>query len=215
MSERIGRVRQLSRGPGDPGEAVPTASTVRQARDRLGGRDRLLAALESGSLVQLWSGVVVPAELAHDPVTRAEAALLRAGSGAVLSGTTALAMHGCRAADSRTTHVTVPYHRQLRRESGLVVRQGRVREREVVELDGLRAQVLDVALTEVLCTAEEQLAVACLRQATALPDVELGRGLWAMVEQRLVRRSDRRGTRRARSLLEAVRAPGRVTSLPA
>ncbi|NYH79332.1 hypothetical protein FHR84_002666 [Actinopolyspora biskrensis] len=214
MSERIERVRRSSRAHGEPREAVPTASTTRQARERLGGHDRLLAALEAGSLVRLWPGVVVPADSVHDPATRAEAALLRAGAGAVLSGPTALAMHGCRAAGSRIVHVTVPYHRQLRREPGLVVRQGRVREREVVELDGLRAQVLDVALTEVLCTAEEQLAVACLRQATALPDVELGRGLRAMVEQRLARRSDRRGTRRARSLLEAVSAPG-PTSLPA
>ncbi|PRW62430.1 hypothetical protein [Actinopolyspora mortivallis] len=178
------------------------AATHAEACRRLGGREELRRALSTGTLVNLWPGVVVLAEEVDDPATRARAALLRAGPEAVLSGLTALAVHGCRAALSRVTYVTVPYHRQVRRAPGLVVRQNGVREGEVVELDGLPTQVLDLALTEVLCTAEEQRAVSCLRQVASLPSGT--EGLWALVEQRLRVRRDRRGTRRARALLRTV-----------
>lgn len=154
--------------------------------------------------MQPWPGVVVPARRARDPLTRAGAALLRAGPHAVLSGATAVAMHGCTAAESRTLEVTIPYDRQLRSSPGLSVRQARVREPDVQLLDGLRVFALDVALTELLCTGPQRVALACLEQALAQLTSEGGETerFRRLVAERLSRRVDRRGTRRAAGLLE-------------
>lgn len=139
----------------------------------------------------------------------------------MLSAGTAVAMHGCSAADDLVVEVTVPYDRQVRSRPGLVVHQGHVAESDVVELDGLRTQALDVALAELLCRGSSQRrAMTCLHQAMAQADaVERdGRGaghgaesLRAMVAERVARRRDRRGTRRAAAVLELARDP-RVSS---
>lgn len=154
--------------------------------------------------MQPWPGVVVPAHRAREPLTRAGAALLRAGPHAVLSGATAVAMHGCAAAESRTLEVTIPYDRQLRSSPGLSVRQARVREPDVQRLDGLRVFALDVALAELLCTGPQRVALACLEQALAQLTSEGGGSehFRRLVAERLSRRVDRRGTRRASGLLE-------------
>ena len=168
--------------------------------------------------MQPWWGVVVPEHRRRDPLTRAAAALLRAGRWAVLSGATAAAMHGCTAADGDVLHVTVPYDRQLRSCSGLSVRQGVVRESDVVELDGLRAQALDVALAELLCTGPQRVALASLEQALGQFPLAAAEELRGLVGERLDLRRDRRGTRRATGLLELAwvggpPAPGSGTGL--
>lgn len=174
-------------------------------------------ALATGDWVELWPGVVVPGGDVHDPMTRGAAALLRAGPSAVLSAGTAVAMHGCSAAEALAVEVTVPYDRQVRSRPGFVVHQGRVAESDVVELDGLRTQALDVALAELLCRGDSQRrALSCLHQAMKQADeVERdvrgsGHGaesLRAMVAERVARRRDRRGTRRAAAVLELARDP--------
>lgn len=156
-----------------------------------------------GTVAAQWPGILVPAESLHQPRTRALAALLWGAPGAVLSGPTALAVHGCAPVPA-ATYLTVVHDRRPPRGSGLVVRQSRVRESEVVELDGLRTQVLDVVLTEVLCTAgDETFASACLRRTLSVVTPAAARELVELVRWRIATRADRRGTRRALALLAA------------
>lgn len=180
--------------------AADRLATVRQF-----GPDAVALALQEGRWVELWPGVLVNADRLDDPVTRASAALFRAGPTAVLSGLTAAAMHGCRAATTGIVHVTVPYDTQRRSQPGLAVHQGVVREHEVQELDGLRVHALDVALTDILCTARQRQALCCVEQALGgLPPAESVR-LHALLAERLATRRDRRGTKTGAALLSLVR----------
>ncbi|MFR9731090.1 hypothetical protein ACL03H_17840 [Saccharopolyspora sp. MS10] len=190
-------------GPDAPPSSMHGALT-RCAAERAFGAEELSAALDGGSWTEPWPGVVLPASKARDPLARAEAALLRAGPHSVLSGPTAAAMHGCTEADDRLVHVAVPYHRQPRAVPRLVVRQSWIREADVVELDGLRVHALDVALTEMLCTGDGRTALACLEQALAVLG-DSAPHFRAVVAERLARRRDRRGTRRAGELVELAR----------
>ncbi|MEB3368110.1 hypothetical protein [Saccharopolyspora mangrovi] len=186
----------------------------RDEAELLLGTTGLAEALESGEWVQLWRGVVLPAELVRDPMARAAAALLRAGDQGVISGPTAVAMHGCGPVED-AVHVTVPYDRELRSQDDLIVHHAWLRESEVIELDGLRVQALDVALADVLCTGPQRWALDCLERALG----RLGSGaehFRALVGERLVRRRDRRGTRKAFALLELawVRPGGFAGAMP-
>ncbi|MBE9375170.1 hypothetical protein IQ251_12025 [Saccharopolyspora sp. HNM0983] len=175
-------------------------AVVRRDAEELIGAAELALALRDGVWRELWSGVVAPEGRAHDPRTVAAAALLRTGPHSVLSGTTAAAMHGCTAAADHVVHVTVPYDRELRSMPGLAVHNAWIRERDIVELDGLRCQALDVALCELLCTGPKRTALACLEQA--LQDLAgHGEQFRALVSRRLDERRDRRGTRRGADLL--------------
>ncbi|WP_207954349.1 hypothetical protein [Saccharopolyspora elongata] len=185
---------------GWPQSSLHGAMTRRDAEQAL-GRAEVAAGLAAGDWVEPWYGVVVPATRVHDPLTRAAAALLRAGPHAVLSGATAVAMHGCDLAADGMVHVTIPYDRELRSQPDLVIHQAWVRECDVVELDGLRTQALDVAICELLCTGEQRSALDCLEQALAQLG-EAAERFRALVAERLARRRDRRGTRRATALLQ-------------
>ncbi|MEV4645705.1 hypothetical protein [Saccharopolyspora sp. NPDC049357] len=186
-----------------PGPQTPRhwhGALPRHEAERLLGAADLAEALEAGEWVQPWTGVVLPAALLRDPTARAAAALLRAGDQGVISGPTAVAMHGCGPVED-AVHVTVPYDRELRSQGDLVVHHAWFRETEVIELDGLRVQALDVALADVLCSGPQRRALDCLERALG----RLGSGaehFRALIGERLARRRDRRGTRRAWALLE-------------
>ncbi|QGK71358.1 hypothetical protein GIY23_19180 [Allosaccharopolyspora coralli] len=195
-----------------PSAAHPCAALfgvlTREAVRRDSGVGAEQAMLADPAWTELWPGVLVPTRDRDDPRTRAAAGLLRCGPQSVLCGFTALAMHGCRSIDSARVHVLVPYDRQHRSRTGLVVHQGWVREAEVQELDGLRVQALDVALTDVLCAGESRAALACLEDAfTLLPPEGVSR-LRAAVRHRIAQRRDRRGTRQASGLLALAWVPG-------
>ncbi|GAA2781258.1 hypothetical protein [Saccharopolyspora taberi] len=179
---------------------IDHGAMTRPDAERLFGAADLDAALRDRSWVEPWPGVVVPGDREHDPRTRASAALLRAGPTAVLSGATAAAMHGCTAAADDIVHVTIPYYREKRSSPGLVIHQSWVREDDVVELDGLRVHALDVAIADLLCTGPQRMALACLEQALAGLGEQAPR-FRALVEERLARRRDRRGTKQAAGLL--------------
>ncbi len=98
-------------------------------------------------------------------------------------------------------HVTIPYDRELRSQPDLAVHQAWIRECDVVELDGLRTQALDVAITEMLCTGPQRSALDCLEQALAQLG-ETAERFRMLVAERLMRRRDRRGTRKAAALLQ-------------
>lgn len=180
----------------------PHGPLARDHAERVLGPAGLVAALRKRTWVELWPGVVVPARLAEDPWARAAAALIYGGRDTVLSGFTALAMHGCVTAARDPVDVTVPYDKSVRSRAGLVVHQGWIRESQVVELDGLRTYAVDVAMADVLCTGPQRMALACTEEILAGIGPPDDQQLRAMIAERIARRVDRRGTRRAAALLE-------------
>lgn len=184
--------------------ALPTFDAAVRHRDLLTamGRRRLDAALATGVLCQPWRGVVIRADQSLDLRTRASAAILVAGEAAVVSGPTAVALHGYEAAESTDIHLTVPYSRSIRSRPGLVIHQSHVTGDDVVQVAGLPVLAQDLALAEYLCTGDKWHAFASLDQAL------IGRGknsvaeLKSEVAARLENRHDPRGIGRGLMLVE-------------
>jgi hypothetical protein len=97
--------------------------------------------------------------------TQAYAAVLAIGEGAVLSGPTALELHGLTAAASTDIHIAVDCSMRARSRPGLVVHQMRFDPAHVVELDGLPVFSLAQTLADSLCDSDKLVAFACLDQA--------------------------------------------------
>jgi hypothetical protein len=162
----------------------------------------LRGAIKHGRLTTFSRDVLLDPRRASEFRTRAAACLLVAGAPAVLSGHSALTLHGCSAADIAPIHVLVPYHRKLRSRPGLSVHYGLFEEQDVEERDGLRVLALDVALAEVLCRVGRRIAIACADQAlAALPEKERVE-FRAWTEERIRARPDPRGTLRGLALLD-------------
>ncbi|WP_199435473.1 endonuclease domain-containing protein [Qaidamihabitans albus] len=177
------------------------------------GERSLRAALECGLLKQVWRGVVIRSADALDLRTRAAAAVLAVGRHSVLSGSTAIALHGCDAAGGTAdVHVTVPYSRSSRSRPGLVVHQNRFESADIVDLDGLPVFALDAALADFLCDGDKRVAFASLDQAlSGLPDARR-ESFRASIRDRLAARDDRRGVSRAFMLTDL--ASGKADSPP-
>jgi hypothetical protein len=183
------------------------AYSFRNARSMLGD-SQLRAAVESGRLVGFGRGVLLDAERILDLRTRCAGALLLTGGVGVIAGPSAAALHGCTAVGGFPVHVLVPYAHRIRSRPGLIVHQGDLSPDDVTTLDAMRVLALDLTLAEVLCTAPRRAALACVDQALRGLRQEDKDDLVAQVKQRLTRRTDRRGTRRAAALL------GLATGLP-
>jgi GNAT superfamily N-acetyltransferase len=181
------------------------ACTRKHALAAVGGH-RLKCAIRAGALVPLWPRVLVRASSQLDPWTKAAAATLSVGTGAVLWGPTAAKLHGCTAVRATAVHVAVPYNRWSRPQRGLTIRHGRISADDVCELDGLPAMTIEAAVCELLCTARPRLALACADQAMAAQPAEQRAGFAAAVADHLARRADRRGVRQATGLLELISA---------
>jgi Protein of unknown function (DUF559) len=166
--------------------------------------------LKGGQLVRYSRDVLIDRRYLFDLLTRAAAALLFVGPRAVLTSHTSALLHGCGAADSGTVHVLSGYDRKARLRPGLALHQGLIDQDDLLELHGLRVLRLEAAITEMLCTAERGVALACADQAMA----PLGGGsraeFRAEIDDRLSRRADPRGTRRGEALLRL--ATGRAES---
>lgn len=171
------------------------------AAERALGKASITTELHEQRWVESWPGVLVHHGRVGDPLTRASAALLRCGPSAVLCGPTAAAMHGCTAAASSIISVLIPYDQQRRSLPGLAVQQGWIHESDVIELDDLRVLALDVALSELLCTGPQRMALACVEQALHTAG-RRGEQFRSLIGHRVARRRDRRGTRQATGLLE-------------
>lgn len=177
------------------------------------GDHALRVALRDGVLVQPWPGIIIVGERATRLETRAAAALLKVGAAGVLSGLTAAALHGCAAAaDHPDVHVTVPYSSRVRSRPGLVVHNDRYLPADVVTRMGMPVFALDLVVADLLCTAPRWLALACADQALAALPSSQRPTFRAEVDQRLVNRDDRRGTRRGEVLLAL--ATGKAESPP-
>lgn len=183
------------------------AYTYRYARRQLGDA-ALRTAIEARELVGFGRGVLLDARRVLDPRTRCAGALLLAGGDAVLVGPTAAALHGCTAVGGFPVHVRVPHDRRVRSRGGMVVHQGRVAPGDLTALDGLRVLTLPAAITEILCSAPRRAALAATDQALHPLRPEDRPAFLGDVAERLAMRLDRRGVRRASTLL------GLATGLP-
>lgn len=169
---------------------------------RLLGRAALRTALEDRRLVSFSRNVVLDGRRQAEFLTLAAASLLYAGPAAALTGQSALVLHGCTAADRAPIHVLVPYSRRLRRQPGVVVHHGGLQETDVVEVDRLRVLSMDFALAEVLCRADERMAIACADELLGLCAEDSRDELRAWIDHRITVRPDPRGRKRARVLLD-------------
>lgn len=147
-----------------------------------------------------------------DVRTRAAAAILVAGKNAVLSGPTAVALHGCSAAESADVHLTIPYSRSVRSRPGLVVHQNFYILEDVVHVRGLPIFALDLALADFLCDGPRRAAFASLDQALLGLSEQGAAVLRNGIRQHLADRDDRRGVTRALMLTDL--ATGKADSPP-
>lgn len=176
------------------------------------GERALRAALASGLIHQPWRGVLIPGAHALDLKTRAAAAVLVVGEPAVLSGQTAVALHGCSAAEGQDVHLTVPYSRSVRRKAGLIVHQGCYRSDEVVRIDGLPVFAFDRSMADFLCDGDSWSAFASLDQALHGLKANRLNEVRMAICHRITERRDLRGTSNA--LLMAKLATGKADSPP-
>jgi hypothetical protein len=176
------------------------------------GERALRTALATGVLKQIWRGVIVHAADALDPWTKAAAAILATSRYAVLSGSTALELHGLSGALSTDVHVTVNFSKCNKSRPGLVVHQSRFDPAEVVELDGLPVFSLPQTLADVLCGQDRLAAFASLDQALSGLSSTDEQSLRTAIAERLDARVDRRGVTGARVMLRL--ATGKAESPP-
>ena len=184
----------------------------RAEADRILGRRAVLEGLATGVLAQPWRGVVIHAADSLNLPTLAQAALIHVGQPAALSGATSLALHGISAAADTTIHLSVLPAKRARSKPGLVVHRAEYQPGDVIELDGLPAFSLDLALADYLCDGDERTAFAAIDQALAGLPEDHCRALRRNVRDRLVDRRDRRGIHRAQMLLTL--ATGKAESPP-
>jgi hypothetical protein len=174
------------------------AYTYRYAKEALGDH-RLRLAVETGELLGFGRGVLLDSRRVFDLRTRSAGAQLLTGG--VLVGPTAAALHGCTAIGGFPVHVRVPYTRRIRSRGGLVVHQGDTNPDDVTVLDDLRVLKVDLAISEILCSAPRRTALACADQALSTLSPDDRRTFTQQVADRLATRADRRGTKRATALL--------------
>jgi hypothetical protein len=176
------------------------------------GERALRSALATGVLMQVWRGVVIHAEDALKIRTQAAAAVLAIGEHAVLSGRTALELHGLTAAVSTDIHITVPFSKCPKSRPGLVIHQSRFDPDDVVELDGLRVLSLPQTLADFLCDGDRFAAFACVDEALHGLSPRDDLALRTAIRERLHARADRRGFNTAKTLLHL--ATGKADSPP-
>jgi hypothetical protein len=176
------------------------------------GPHALRVALRDRVLITSWPRVVVEAACRDQLLTRGAAALLAYGPNCALSGPTAAELHGCGAAATPRTHVTLPFGKHPRPRFGLVVHGSAGFERDAETVCGLRVLSLDRVVADMLCRARPRDALAVCDQALALQDV-VERERWrSRIRERIAARPDIRGTRRGAELLDM--ASGRAESPP-
>jgi hypothetical protein len=185
----------------DHGLGVHGAATMQEALARFGAA-RVARATASGEWCSPWRGVLVEASRAAEPLTVASAAVRLAGTGAgLLCGPTAACLHGCTAVDPLPVHLMVPHGHWLRSRSGLVVHNGPLPDDERELVLELPVLTLKRVITDLLCTAPQQDALAALDEVLAEIEPDRRELFRADIADRLATRADNRGTRRAERLL--------------
>jgi Protein of unknown function (DUF559) len=174
------------------------------------GLPTVRALLRTGELVRFARHVLIDRRHMLELRTRAAAGLLLAGPAAVLTSHTAAFLHGCSAADHGVIHLVSNYYRRVQRRGDFMLHQGTFDEQDVLDLDGLRVLVLEVAIAELLCRGVRTTALACADQALRGLSPSLRAEFKAEVDHRIQARPDPRGRRRAAVLLDL--ATGRPES---
>jgi hypothetical protein len=172
----------------------------------------VLEGLATGVLAQPWRGVLIHAADALNLPTLAQAALIHVGQPSALSGATSLALHGLSAVTDTEIHLSVPPSKRARSKPGLVVHRAEFQPSDVIEIEGLPAFSLDLALADYLCSGHDRTAFATVDQAMAGLPPDHCRTLRENVRDRLLDRRDRRGIHRAQMLLAL--ATGKAESPP-
>jgi hypothetical protein len=165
---------------------------------------------EAGRWHAPWSGVLVDAARASDPLTRASAAVVLAGADAALTGPTATYVHGCRSVEPLPVHLAVPYGHWLRSRPGLVVQNGVLLDADRGVRSGLPVLCLERVLTDMLCRSSPSDALALVDEALRMIDPDAREPYRTALARRLGRRRDPRGTRRGSQILGL--ATGRAAS---
>jgi hypothetical protein len=190
----------------------PHGAYLRMALIQQLGRYPVRVAQANGSLLHLWNGVLVDSKRALEIPTRAEAALLLHPPQSAVAGPTAAWLHGCTAAPTGDIHVMTPYETRSRSRSGLIVHNGSLCDEDVTEVAGLRVLTRERTIVDVLCTARPRDAIAVADQMLALYPDERREHFRARLAERLRRRPDPRGTKRAARMLGL--ATGKAESPP-
>ncbi|WP_083752239.1 DUF559 domain-containing protein [Saccharothrix sp. ALI-22-I] len=167
------------------------------------GLQALRRALSDGRLVSYCRTVVVQRERMTSLHTRAAAALLMAGSDAVLTNHTAAWLHGCTAAETNRVHILLSHDRRVRPRPDVAVHYHHYDPADVVEIDGLRTMALDYAIAELLCRGRHRAtALACADQALGALPPQQRVELKADLTVRIATRRDLRGRRQGVFLLD-------------
>jgi Protein of unknown function (DUF559) len=185
-------------------------ASLRPAAVAIFGEHHVRTAIARGEVSSPWRGILMEAQRALDPLTIATAGWLAGGPRAVVVGTTAAYLHGCRSVAATPVHVAVPYETRRRSQPGLHVHNavGLEPDRQVVE--GLPVLNLERVVTDLLCGLAPSDALALADEVLAqVPAIE--RAEWrSRIAQRITRRPDNRGTRVGMRVLEL--ATGRSRS---
>ncbi|WP_219418717.1 DUF559 domain-containing protein [Pseudonocardia nigra] len=148
---------------------------------------------------------------AAEPFTMITAGWLASGPDAVITGPTAAFLHGLTAMEPTPVHIAVPYRSKKRTRPGLVVHNGQLLDADRTVVHGLPVLCIERVVSDLLCTARPQDALAVVDQALAAVEEDAAREAFrAELLRRVRQRPDIRGTRIAERLLQL--ATGRARS---
>jgi hypothetical protein len=174
------------------------------------GRYRVRSALRTGEVVAPFTGVLVDATRATEPLTYLTAAWLSVGPDALLTGPSAAYLHGISALPPTPVHLVLPYEHRKGDRDGIVLHNGCALVEDREERHGLPVLGLERVVVDLLCTVWPPKALAVVDEALArLPEPSRPAFL-RRLRERLQERPDPRGTRIGRRLVDL--ATGRAES---
>jgi hypothetical protein len=176
------------------------------------GRYQVREALRLGEVVAPFSGVLVDAARATEPLTYLTAAWLSAGTDALLTGPSAAYLHGISALPPTPVHLVLPYEHRKWPQDGIVFHNGTAIDEDRDERHGLPVLGLERVIADLLCTVWPPKALSALDETLAqLPESDRP-AFRRRLRDRLQNRPDPRGTRIGRRLVDL--ATGRAESPP-
>jgi hypothetical protein len=190
----------------------PRGVCLRRDALRTAGRQRVRTALRTGEALAPWTGVLVDATKATEPLTLLTAAWLAVGPDALLTGPSAAHLHGLRALPPTPVHLVVPYESRKRDRERIVVHNGSGLDEDREERHGLPVLSLERIVVDLLCTAWPPKGLAVLDEALAGLPEHARPAFRRRLRERLQDRPDPRGTRIGTRLVDL--ATGRAESPP-
>jgi hypothetical protein len=190
----------------------PQGVCLRRDALRTAGRYRVRSALRLGEALSPWAGVLVDPARAAEPLTLITAAWLAVGPDALITGPSALHLHGLAALPPSPVHLVVPYGHHKRERECIVIHNGSRLAEDGEERCGLPVLSLDRVVTDLLCTTWPPKALAVVDEALAGLPEQARPAFRRRLRERLQERPDPRGTRIGMRLLDL--ATGRAESPP-